>query len=84
MRAIYALLDCGIPENGVARVFCNGCGHDHFVTFSCRMRVACPSCSSKRSIRFGEKTCALVRPISHLHATFTIPKNLRARHEDHE
>jgi hypothetical protein len=77
-RAIYAFLDCGIPENGVARVFCDGCGHDYFVAFSCRMRVACPSCSTKRSILFGEKIRELVRPISHLHVTFTIPKILRA------
>ena len=42
MRAIYAFLDCGIPESGVARVYCDGCGHDYFVAFSCRMRVACP------------------------------------------
>jgi len=78
VRAIYAFLDCGIPESGVARVFCDGCGHDYFVAFSCRMRVACPSCSTKRSILFGEKICGLVRPISHLHVTFTIPKILRA------
>jgi hypothetical protein len=42
------------------------------------MRVACPSCSTKRSILFGEKIRELVRPISHLHVTFTIPKILRA------
>ena len=77
-RAIYAFLDCGIPENGVARVFCDGCGHDYFVAFSCRQRGARPSCSTKRSILFGEKICELVKPISHLHVTFTIPKILRA------
>ncbi len=77
-RAIYAFLDCGIPENGVARVFCDGCGRDYFLPFSCRIRVACPSCSTKRSILFGEKIRELVKPISHLHVTFTIPKILRA------
>ena len=78
VRAIYAFLDCGIPENGVARVFCDGCGRDYFVPFSCRVRGACPSCSTKRSILFGEKIRELVRPISPLHVTFTIPKMLRA------
>lgn len=78
MRAIFAFLDCGIPENGVARFFCDGCGRDYFLPFSCRQRGACPSCSTKRSILFGEKICELVRPISHLHVTFTIPKILRA------
>jgi len=37
VRGIYAFLDCGIPESGVARAFCDGCGHDYFVAFSCRM-----------------------------------------------
>ncbi len=36
MKAIYAFLECGIPENGVARVRCNDCGDDFFVSFSCR------------------------------------------------
>jgi len=78
VRAIYAFLDCGIPESGVARVFCDGCGRDYFVAFSCRMRVVCPSCSTKRSILFGQKIGELVRPICHLHVTFTVPKILRA------
>ena len=37
--AVFAFLECGIPENGVARVRCSGCGHDFFVAFSCRTRV---------------------------------------------
>ena len=78
MRAIYAFLDCGIPESGVARVFCDGCGRDYFVAFSCRQRGACPSCSTKRSILFGEKVRELVKPVCHVHVTFTIPKILRA------
>lgn len=40
-------------------------------------RVICPSCSTKRSILFGEKVGEIVRPVSHLHMTFTIPKILR-------
>lgn len=78
MKAIYAFLDCGIPENGVARVRCNDCGDDFFVAFSCRQRVVCPCCSTKRSILFGEKVREIVKPVSHVHITFTIPKILRA------
>ena len=36
------------------------------------------SCSTKRSILFGEKIGGLSEPVSHLHITFTIPKLLRA------
>ena len=76
MQAIYAYLDCGIPENGVARVRCE-CGEDFFVAFSCKKRMVCPSCSTKRSILFGEKVRQIVKPFPHLHVTFTIPKILR-------
>ncbi len=77
-KAIYAFLDCGIPENGVARVRCDDCGHDFFVAFLCRQRVVCSCCSTKRSILFGEKVREVVKPVSHIHITFTIPKILRA------
>ena len=76
MPAIYAYLDCGIPENGVARMRCE-CGEDFFVAFSCKKRMICPSCSTKRSILFGEKVREIVKPFPHLHVTFTIPKILR-------
>lgn len=77
MKAIYAFLDCGIPENGVARVRCE-CGTDLFVAFSCKKRVVCPSCSTKRSILFGEKIREIVKQLPHIHITFTIPKMIRA------
>ena len=75
-RGIYAYLECGIPENGVARVRCE-CGEDIFVAFSCKERMVCPSCSTKRSILFGEKVREIVKPLPHRHITFTIPKILR-------
>lgn len=78
MKAIYGFLECGIPENGIARVRCNDCGDDFFVAFSCRQRVVCPCCSTKRSILFGEKVREIVKPVSHIHITLTIPKILRA------
>ena len=77
IKAIFAFLDCGIPENGLARVRCEECGHDFFVAYSCRCRVVCPSCSTKRSILFGETVREMVKPLSNLHITFTIPKILR-------
>ena len=60
--AVFAFLECGIPENGVARVRCSGCGHDFFVAFSCRTRVVCPNCTTRRSLLFGEKVLELVHP----------------------
>ena len=75
--AVFSFLECGIPENGVARVRCAGCGHDFFVAFSCRVRGVCPSCTSKRSLLFGEKLREIVHPLNHRHVAFTIPKLLR-------
>ena len=60
--AVFAFLECGIPENGVARVRCSGCGHDFFVAFSCRTRVVCPSCTTRRSLWFGEKVREIMHP----------------------
>lgn len=78
LKAVYAFLACGIPEHGLARIFCDACGHDFFLAFSCRQRGVCPSCATKRSILFGEKIAELARPITHVHITFTVPKLLRA------
>lgn len=77
MQGICAYLECGIPENGVARVRCE-CGENIFVAFSCKERMVCPSCATKRAILFGEKVREIVKPLPHLHMTFTIPKILRA------
>ncbi|MCP4295281.1 MAG: IS91 family transposase, partial [Proteobacteria bacterium] len=63
LKSIYRFLDCGLPENGVARIHCDDCGPDYFVAFSCRCRVICPSCSTKRSLLFGEKIAEIVKPI---------------------
>ncbi|MBI4650656.1 transposase zinc-binding domain-containing protein [Candidatus Desantisbacteria bacterium] len=32
---MYSFLDCGISENGIAKVQCEKCGNDYFVSFSC-------------------------------------------------
>ena len=74
--AVFAFLECGIPENGVARVRCPGCGHDFFVAFSCRTRVVCPSCTTRRSLLFGEKVREIVHPLNYRQVTFTIPKRM--------
>ncbi len=75
--AVFFFLECGIPENGVARVRCTSYGHDFFVAFSGRARGVCPSCTGKRSLLFGEKVLEIVHLMIHRHVTFTIPKLLR-------
>ncbi len=58
-------MDCCIPDNGVARVRCE-CGTDFFVAFSCKKRMICPSCATKRLILFSEKVREIVKPFPHL------------------
>jgi hypothetical protein len=41
--AIGAYLDCGILENGFARVRCGACRAEYLVAFSCKGRGLCPS-----------------------------------------
>jgi hypothetical protein len=41
-------LSCGLLEHGVARLGCEGCGHELLVAFSCKARGFCPSCGGRR------------------------------------
>ena len=41
-------LRCGILANGFARVRCVTCGDELLVAFSCKSRVICPSCTTRR------------------------------------
>ena len=45
---LEALLECGLPQFGLARFHCSACGHDVFVPLSCRRRGLCPSCHAAR------------------------------------
>ena len=38
--------DCGILACGFARAYCDACGHDFLVAFSCQGRGVCPSCNA--------------------------------------
>ena len=36
-QVIYRYLDCGILNNGFARVSCGDCGHEYLLAFSCNV-----------------------------------------------
>lgn len=44
----HRFLACGLLEAGFVRVFCDACGHDFLVAFSCKRRGFCASCSTRR------------------------------------
>jgi Zn finger protein HypA/HybF involved in hydrogenase expression len=77
-KVIYRYLDCGILQNGFARVKCKDCGHEYLLAFSCKRRHFCPSCHQKRVVEFGEWICEeVLKALPHRHFVFSIPKILR-------
>ena len=45
-QAFRKYLECGIFAHGFARAWCDDCGHDYFVAYSCKGRGVCPSCNT--------------------------------------
>ena len=71
-------LDCGVFENGFARIRCPHCGEEYLLAFSCKTRDLCPSCAAKR----GAATAALLaeevlEEVGHAQWVFVMPKMLR-------
>ena len=71
-------LDCGLFENGFARIRCPDCAEEYLLAFSCKTRELCPSCAAKRSAA----TAALLAEevfteVGHAQWVFVMPKMLR-------
>jgi transposase-like zinc-binding protein len=47
-RVMERFIACGDPHHGFARIYCDSCGHDYLLAFSCKTRYFCPSCHQKR------------------------------------
>jgi ribosomal protein S27E len=76
--AIARYLDCGILENGFARVRCGDCRKDVLVAFSCKGRGLCPSCGAKRAAQTAARLREeIFEPVGHAQWVFTVPKMLR-------
>ena len=78
LETFDAYLNCGILEHGAARVYCDTCKHSLLVSFSCKKRGVCPSCSAKRAVKFAEHLFEnIIKGTQSRHIVFTIPKRLR-------
>lgn len=76
--AVHRYLDCGIFDQGVARVRCPDCRHDFLIAFSCKLRSLCPSCHQKRELLWADWADEeLLEDVPHRQVVFTIPKRLR-------
>ncbi len=76
---VLRYLDCGLYENGFARIRCPVCAEEFPLAFSCKTRELCPSCAAKRSA----VTAALLaedvlEEVAHAQWVFVIPKMLRS------
>ncbi len=52
--AVHRYLDCGIFDQGVARVRCPDCRHEFLIAFSCKLRGLCPSCHQKCELLWAD------------------------------
>ncbi|MGB6363834.1 MAG: transposase [Thermoanaerobaculia bacterium] len=76
--AVHRYLDCGIFDQGVARIRCPDCRHEFLVAFSCKLRALCPSCHQKRELLWTSwAEQELLEDVPHRQVVFTIPKRLR-------
>ncbi len=77
-EVVARYLDCGIWDNGFARVRCRRCPQEFLVAFSCKGRGLCPSCGAKRAAELAAFLVdEVVEDVGHAQWVFTIPKMLR-------
>ncbi len=76
-QVVARYLDCGV-EAGFARLKCDTCGAEQWLTLSCKQRGLCPSCDAKRAAAFAAfLKDELLENVGHCLWTFTLPKMLR-------
>jgi len=75
---VLRYLDCGLFENGFARVRCPDCAEEYLLAFSCKTRELCPSCAAKRSAATAALLAEEVfEKVGHAQWVFVMPKMLR-------
>jgi Zn-finger nucleic acid-binding protein len=76
--SLRSFLQCGIPRFGVARFRCKDCSDSRFVPYSCKRRMACPSCDAKRAVvESGHALDDLLPDVPYRQWVFVLPKRLR-------
>lgn len=76
--SLRAFLECGVHRFGVVRFLCRQCGYDVFVAYSCKRRLACPSCDSKRAVIESSRALAELLPrVPYRQWVLVVPKRLR-------
>jgi len=77
-QAFRKYLECGIFAHGFARAWCDDCGHDYFVAYSCKGRGVCPSRNTRRMVEMAAHLCDHVFPRLPVRQwVLSVPKRLR-------
>ena len=65
-NVLARFLECGDPQYGFARIYCDQCRHGFILAFSCKARYFCPSCHQKRVLAYGDWVEAnVLAPVPH-------------------
>jgi hypothetical protein len=77
-QAFRKYLECGIFAHGFARAWCDDCGHDYFIAYSCKGRGVCPSCNTRRMVETAAHLTDHVFPRLPVRQwVLSVPKRLR-------
>ena len=77
-QAFRKYLECGIFAHVFPRAWCDDCGHDYFVAYSCKGRGVCPSCNTRRMVETAAHLCDHVFPRLPVRQwVLSVPKRLR-------
>jgi hypothetical protein len=77
-RDLRRYLECGILAYGFARAYCEECGHDFLIAFSCNGRGICPSCNTRRMAETAAHLVDHVIPAVPVRQwVLSLPKRLR-------
>ena len=63
-QVLNRFLDCGDRHKGFARIYCDACGHDYLLAFSCKTRYFCPCCHQNRILVYGDLPSAYPCPVT--------------------
>lgn len=75
-NTVIKALNCGNIEKGYIKHKCIDCGEEYIQGFTCKSKF-CTKCGRKYSMEWAEKQVENILDVSHRHAVFTIPEELR-------
>lgn len=77
-EVLERFLACRDLHKRFARIYCDQCGCDYLLAYSCKTRYFCPSCHQKRMLAYGEwLESNPPAAVPHRQYVFALPKLIR-------